>query len=69
MPAESKKQRQAAGIAEAVKEGKVKAKPGSASAEMAKSMTHEQLHDFAATKEKGLPVKKTNTGHLTKKKF
>jgi hypothetical protein len=58
MPAVSKKQRQAMAIAEKVKSGEMKAKPGSPSAEMAKSMTHEQLHDFAATKEKGLPAHK-----------
>ena len=69
MPAVSKKQRKAMAIAEKVKSGEMKAKPGSASAEMAKSMSHSQLHDFAATKEKGLPVKKTNTGHLTRKDF
>ena len=45
-------------IAEKVKSGEMKAKPGTPSAEMAKSMTHRQLHDFAATKERGLPTRK-----------
>jgi hypothetical protein len=50
MPAESKKQQQAAGIALAVKRGEQKAKPGSPSAEMAKSMSEKQLKEFAKSK-------------------
>ena len=71
MPAPSKAMRRAAAIAEKVKSGKMAAKPGSASAEMAKSMTGMQLHEFASTPEKGLPqrVKKTPTGSLKKKGF
>ena len=53
MPAVSKAQRQAMAIAE-----HGKATPGSPSAEMAASMSKAQLHDFAATKEKGLPEHK-----------
>lgn len=69
MPAVSVKQRQAMAIAEKIKAGEMQAKPGSPSAEMAKSMSGKQLHEFAATKEKGLPVRKTPTGGLSKKKF
>ena len=52
MPAVSAKQQKAAGIALAVKRGHAKAKPGTASAEMAKSMTAKQAREFA-TKPKG----------------
>ena len=58
MPAVSKAQRTAMAIAEQVKKGKMKAEPGSPSAEMAKSMSKSQLHDFASTKEAGLPESK-----------
>ena len=67
MPAESKKQRQAMAIAEQVKKGNMKAKPGTPSAKMAKSMSKSQLHDFAATKEKGLPVHKIDSKMRTVK--
>jgi hypothetical protein len=50
MPAKSKEQAIAARIAKAVQSGKVKAKPGSASASMAKSMSHKQLGHFTHTK-------------------
>ena len=69
MPAESVAQRQAMAIAEKVKSGEMKAKPGSPSAKMAKSMTHEQLHDFAATKEKGLPEHKKPRVHMIDSKI
>ena len=52
-PAVSKKQRQAMAIAEQVKKGNMKAKPGTPSAEMAKSMTKPQLHDFRGHQGKG----------------
>ena len=52
MPATSKAQRQAAGIALAIKRGEAKAKPGTPSAEMAKSMMQKQAKEFA-TKPKG----------------
>lgn len=68
MPARSKKQRQAAGMARAVQKGKMKAKPGSPSAEMAK-MAPADLAEFASTPEKGLPIKKTPTGKMRKKAF
>jgi len=68
MPAVSKAQRTAMAIAEQVKKGKMKAEPGSPSAEMAKSMTKNQLHDFAATKETGLPVR-TMSHKITRHKL
>lgn len=52
-PAVSKKQRQAMAIAE-----HGGGKPGEPSAEMAKSMSKKQLHEFASTPEKGLPEHK-----------
>lgn len=47
-PATSKRQKVAMIIAEKVKEGKQKAKPGSPSAKMAKSMSMGQLKDYTA---------------------
>jgi len=46
MPAKSDKQQTAAGIAHAIKKGKVKPKPGTASAQMARVLTGE--HPCAA---------------------
>lgn len=62
MPAESKKQRRLMAAAE-----------HGANFPMAKkvraSMSHQQMHDFAATKEKGLPVKvKAHSRHKAKHK-
>jgi len=55
MPAVSKKQKRFMGAVYAAKKGK---KPISkAVAKAAKSMTKKQAKDFAATKEKGLPMK------------
>lgn len=68
MPAKSKKQRQAAGMARAIQKGKMKAKRGSPSAEMAK-MKPSDLKEFAHTKEGGLPVKRTPTGTVRKRRF
>ena len=52
MPAKSKKMRRAAAIAEHHPEMLYKRNMGML------GMTSQQLHDYAATKEKGLPVKK-----------
>ena len=60
MPAVSKAQRRLAGFVEHHPE-KAKAE-GGAAASMAKSMSHEQLHHFASTKETGLPEKKASGG-------
>lgn len=57
MPAKSRNQKVAMIIAEKVKEGKAKAKPGSPSAKMAKSMSASQLGDFTGGSMKGLPKK------------
>ena len=46
MPAKSEKQAVAARIALAVKKGEIKAKPGSASAQMAKGMSKEKIKHF-----------------------
>jgi hypothetical protein len=60
MPAKSKKQQMAAGAALAAKRGKrSKASLKGASKQMAKSMSEKQLRDFAKTKRKKLPVKKS----------
>lgn len=47
MPAESEKQKIAARIALQIKKGKQKPKAGTASAQMAKSMTGKELREFA----------------------
>jgi hypothetical protein len=52
MPAKSKKQQQMMAIAEHAPTKLFKRNRG------VLSMTHSQLHDFAATKRKGLPTKK-----------
>ena len=55
MPAKSKKQRQAAGMAAAIQAGKMKPQAGTPSAAMAK-MPSASLRDFASTLEQGLPA-------------
>ncbi|PYJ07202.1 MAG: DUF3008 domain-containing protein [Verrucomicrobia bacterium] len=60
MPAKSKKQQMAAGAALAAKRGKrSKGSLKGASKQMAKSMSEKQLRDFAKTKRKKLPSKKS----------
>jgi Protein of unknwon function (DUF3008) len=60
MPATSKKQQMAAGAALAAKRGKrPKASLKGASKQMEKSMSEKQLEDFAKTKRKGLPKKRS----------
>ena len=60
MPATSKKQRRAAGMAMAIKRGEMEGMPGSPAMEMSE-MEEESLEHFAKTKEKGLPMKKGKT--------
>jgi hypothetical protein len=60
MPAKSKKQQMAAGAALAAKRGKrSKSSLKGASKQMVKSMSEKQLRDFAKTKRKKLPTKKS----------
>ncbi|MGD9802190.1 MAG: DUF3008 family protein [Hyphomicrobiaceae bacterium] len=60
MPAKSKAQQKAAGAALAAKRGdQKKSSLKGASREMYESMSENQLEDFAKTKRKGLPRKKT----------
>jgi hypothetical protein len=60
MPAKSKKQQMAAGAALAAKRGKKsKSSLKGASKSMYSSMSQKQLRDFAKTKRKGLPKKKS----------
>ena len=60
MPAKSKKQQMAAGAALAAKRGEQSMSSlKGASKQMAKSMSEKQLKDFASTKRKKLPRKKT----------
>jgi hypothetical protein len=60
VPAKSKKQQMAAGAALAAKRGKrSKSSLRGASRQMVKSMSEKQLRDFAKTKRKKLPTKKT----------
>jgi len=61
MPAKSKKQQMAAGAALAAKRGERRMSSlKGASKSMAKSMSKRQLKDFAETKRKGLPTKKSS---------
>ena len=60
MPARSKKQQMAAGAALAAKRGeRPKASLKGASREMVESMSERQLREFASTKRRGLPRKKS----------
>ena len=60
MPAKSKKQQMAAGAALAAKRGeRSMSSLKGASKQMAKSMSEKQLKDFASTKRKKLPRKKS----------
>ena len=60
MPARSKKQQMAAGAALAAKRGeRSKASLTGASREMVDSMSERQLREFASTKRRGLPRKKS----------
>jgi hypothetical protein len=59
MPARSKAQQEAAGIALAAKRGEIAvAKLKGASLSMYESMSERELEEFAATARKGLPQKK-----------
>jgi hypothetical protein len=59
MPATSKAQQKAAGAALAAKRGEQpNSKLKGASKQMEKSMSEDQLEEFASTKRKGLPNKK-----------
>jgi hypothetical protein len=61
MPATSKAQQKAAGAALAAKRGEMKkSELKGASKEMYDSMTEQELEDFAETKRKGLPEKKSS---------
>ena len=60
MPARSKKQQMAAGAALAAKRGeRPKASLKGASREMVDSMSERRLREFASTKRRGLPRKKS----------
>jgi len=60
MPAVSKAQQQAMGIAHAIQKGDVKPKAGTASAKIAKSMKPGEVKKYAETPRKGLPSRKEN---------
>ncbi|HYJ05592.1 MAG TPA: DUF3008 family protein [Chthoniobacterales bacterium] len=61
MPAKSKKQQMAAGAALAAKRGEIKKSSlKGASKQMARSMSKKQLKEFASTKRKNLPRKKSS---------
>ena len=60
MPARSKKQQMAAGAALAAKRGeRSKACLKGASREMVETMSEQQLREFASTKRRGLPRKRS----------
>lgn len=62
MPATSKAQQKAAGAALSAKRGQTsKASLKGASKQMVDSMSEKQLEDFAETKRKGLPNKKSKS--------
>ena len=64
MPATSKAQQKAAGAALSAKRGDTKVSElKGASKSMYKSMSENQLEEFAETKRKGLPEHKGKTGH------
>jgi hypothetical protein len=46
------------GIARAIQKGEIAAKPGTPSAEIAKSMKPSDVREFASTSQEGLPEKK-----------
>jgi hypothetical protein len=69
MPAKSKAQQKAAGAALSAKRGDTpKSQLKGASRQMADSMTRTQLEEFAATKRKKLPARKTAKKTAAKKK-
>lgn len=57
MPAKSKSQQAAMGMAHAIQQGEMKAKPGTPSAAIAKNMKPADVREFASTPQKGLPQK------------
>jgi len=68
MPAKSKKQQMAMGIALEAKRGEIPmSKLGGSSRQMAGSMTVDQLRDFAKTRRKGLPRRKKRKSNPKKK--
>ncbi len=56
MPAKSRAQQQAFGIARGIQKGEIPAKAGTPSADIAKSAEPGDVEKFAATKHKGLPA-------------
>ena len=64
----SEAQQQVAGMAHAIQQGKMKPKPGTPSAEMAKTMGKADTKSMASTSHAGLPVKKMDN-IVTKKKL
>jgi len=70
-PARSRNQAIAMNLAQAVQKGQATAKPGSPSAEIAKSMKPSDVADFASTPQAGLPKRvkpKPAKPPVTKKK-
>ena len=66
MPAVSQNQAVAMNMAEAIQEGKIKPKPGTASAEIAKSAKPSDVKEFAGPINKTLPKKVTKPKVATK---
>lgn len=65
MPAVSKKQRRFMAMVEHEPASELSGKAKAAK----RSMTHQQLHDFAATKEKHLPTRKDKKHDRAKRKY
>jgi len=69
MPAKSKQQQKAAGMALAAKRGEISPRKLKGSAkQMYKSMTKKQLAEYAGTKRKGLPTRVKKKKKTAKKK-
>jgi hypothetical protein len=65
MPSVSKKQRRFMAMVEHTPKSELSGKAAKAKG----SMTHEQLHEFAATKEKGLPTRKHKRQERARSKY
>jgi len=68
-PAVSKSQQTVMGMAHAIQKGEMKPKPGTPSAEIAKSMKPSDVTDFASTPRKGLPKVKRVGKSVKKEKI
>lgn len=59
MPAKSEAQQKVMGMAHAIQKGEMKGKPGMPATKIAATMEPEEVEEFARTKHKGLPERRT----------